>query len=133
MLKNCKFHHIGNAVKDIESVRQMYVKAGYEVSAIIEETTQRAKVAYAQKDGFPLMELLEPIDDKSHLNNILHRSGCGPYHICYSVENIQIAIEELKKERYLPLFKPVSGHGLGDALTVFLYNANIGLIQLVQI
>lgn len=133
MLINCKFHHIGNVVKDIETARGVYTTAGYDVSPVIEETTQRAKVSYARKDGFPLMELLEPIDDKSHLNNILRRSGCGPYHICYSVRDINKAIDELKNKKYMPLSKPVPGHGLGDALTVFLYHSAIGLIQLVQL
>lgn len=133
MLKNCNFHHIGNAVKNIEAAKEVFKNAGYSVSDTVFEETQRAKVAYARKQGFPLIELLEPIDEKSHLNNILNRSGCGPYHICYSVKNIYEAIEILKKEKYMPLSKPVPGHGLDDALTVFLYNTTIGLIQLVQL
>lgn len=133
MLIDCKFHHIGNVVKDIDAARCVFATAGYDVSPVIEETTQRAKVSYARKEGFPLMELLEPIDEESHLNNVLRRNGCGPYHICYSVKDIHKAIEELKNKKYMPLSKPVPGHGLEDALTVFLYHSTIGLVQLVQL
>ncbi|MDC3237190.1 VOC family protein [bacterium] len=132
MLKDCSFHHIGNAVQSIEAVTPLYIETGYKVSDSIIENTQRVRVAYATKEGFPRMELLEPLDEKSHLNNVLKRNGCGPYHICYAVKDIDKAVAELKTLKYVPLGKPVPGHGLDDALTVFLYNKHIGLVQLAQ-
>lgn len=133
MLKECTFHHIGIAVNSIEETAKYYEFAGYTISDIIIEPVQKVKVAYARKEGFPLMELLEPLNESSPIQNILKQRGCGPYHVCYQVSDINKAILELKGMKYMPLAKPVPGHGLDDALTVFLYQKQVGLIQLVEI
>lgn len=33
----------------------------------------------------------------------------------------------------MPLAKPIPGHGLDDALMVFMFKKNVGLVQLAQI
>lgn len=133
MLSYSTFHHIGVAVFELKITIPYYENAGYSISEIILEPVQRVKVAYAKKEGTLTIELLEPLDTSSPICSILKSKGCGPYHICYAVPNIQIAISDLKKDKFLPLARPVPGHGLNDALTVFLYNKNVGLIQLVEI
>lgn len=133
MILDSKFHHIGIAVISIQKAKPFYEKAGYTISDIIKEPKQKVNVAYASKEGCPLLELLEPLNDSSPICSIIKKQGCTPYHICYSVHDIDKAISELKQNGYILLEKPVPGHGLNDALVCFLYNKNIGLIQLVQL
>lgn len=133
MLKECKFHHIGIAVFNIEKTAIEYIDAGYTISEIIIEPVQKVKVAYAYKEGFPTIELLAPLNEKSPVCAVLKSRGVSPYHVCYAVSNIALAIQELKERKFMALARPVPGHGLNDALTVFMYKKDTGLIQLVEI
>ena len=111
MIKNARFHHIGFAVTDIEKIKPEYLAGGYAVSKTVIEPTQKVYVAYARKTGFPTIEFLQPIDETSPVSRILKKNGTTPYHICYAVDDIKEAMEELRSRKFLPLAKPVPGHG----------------------
>lgn len=132
MLENATFHHIGTAVASIDKVKPFYQSMGYTVSDTVIEPVQKVYVAYARKEGFPTVEMLEPLDETSPVQGILKKNGNIPYHMCYAVDNLSDAIAEMRKEGFRPLSKPVPGHGLDDALMVFLYNINYGLIQVME-
>ena len=132
MLENAIFHHIGTAVASIDKVKPFYISMGYSVSETVVEPVQKVYVAYARKEGCPTIEMLEPLDDSSPVKGILKKNGNIPYHTCYAVENLSETIAEMRKEGFRPLGKPVPGHGLDDALMVFLYHIHFGLIQLMQ-
>lgn len=132
MLENATFHHIGTAVVSIEKVKPFYLSMGYTVSDTVVEPVQKVYVAYARKDGYPTIEMLEPLDDTSPVKGILKKNGNTPYHICFAVDDLNATIIEMRKEGFRPLSKPVPGHGLNDALMVFLYNINYGLIQVME-
>lgn len=132
MLEDAKFHHIGFAVASIEKAKPFYLSAGYVVSEPVIEPVQKVRVAYARRDGFPTMELLEPLDDTAPVCKILAKNGNTPYHCCYEVPDIKATIVEARKEGFLPLGRPVPGHGLDDALMIFLYNKNVGLVQVME-
>ena len=70
----------------------------------------------------PLIELLAPIDEKSPVNKTLEKMGVSPYHCCYSVDNLDDAIVKLKKQKYIPLFKPVAACAMGNKKICFLFN-----------
>lgn len=132
MLSDAVFHHIGCAVSSIDKCKPFYISMGYEVSNTVVEPVQKVYVAYARKKGFPTIELLEPLDETSPVKGILKKNGNSPYHMCYAVDDLKETIEDMRKEGFRPLGKPVPGHGLDDALMVFLYNINFGLIQIMQ-
>lgn len=52
--------------------------------------------------------------------------------MCYCVEDIEEAVKELKKKRFLPLFRPVQAVALGNKKICFLFNREVGLIELVE-
>ena len=133
MLKNARFHHIGFAVKDIEKVKPEYEAGGYTISDTVIEPVQKVYVAYARRKGFPTVELLQPLNETSPVVKILEKNGTTPYHVCYAVDDIVEAMDELRKRKFLPLAKPVPGHGLDDALMVFMFKKDVGLVQLAQI
>lgn len=112
MLEDCRFHHIGYAVKDILLTAEYYLKVGWNISNIQEDTIQNTKIAFLSRDGFPLIELVAPIDDKSPIVKTLEKVGVTTYHICYEVDDIDIAVLNLKKQRFLPLFRPVEAIAL---------------------
>lgn len=132
MVTGLRFHHIGYAVKSLQKAKKCFEQLGYSIGEDLIVDTQDARVSYARKDGSPLIELLEPMSVNSPVQKILDVRG-GVYHICYAVEDIYEAIKQMQKERFILLAEPVVGHGLDDALTSFMYNRDIGLIQLAEI
>jgi methylmalonyl-CoA/ethylmalonyl-CoA epimerase len=132
MLENCRFHHIGYAVQDIMLTAEFYLSSGWELSDIYNDLIQNTRIAFLKREQFPLIELVAPIDDKSPVVNTLDKSGVSPYHICYEVDDITSAILELRKKKFIALFKPVPAIALDNKLICYLYNKSVGLIELVS-
>lgn len=132
MVTGLRFHHIGYAVKSLQKAKERFATLGYTLSDDLEVDTQDALVAYARKDGSPLVELLEPMSPNSPVQKMIDVRP-GVYHICFAVNDINASIEDLQKEKFVLLAEPVPGHGLDDALTSFLFHRDIGLIQLAEI
>ena len=132
MLDSFKFHHIGVAVKDIESTASVYEQGGYKRSAAIFDSIQNVDICWLTKEGMPIVELLAPVDEKSPVNKTLEKVGVSPYHCCYVVDDIDEAAAELKKQRYIMVSKPVEAVAFCGSRVCFLFNKNVGLIELVE-
>ena len=133
MLDNFRFHHIGYVTDSIDNTCKMYINTGYESTMVIEDTIQHVNICFLTKEGFPTIELIEPADEKSSVNKLLKKNGVSPYHICYEVEDINAAFEELiAAHGYTPLFRPVEAIALENRLISYLYHKSIGLIELVN-
>ena len=132
-----KYHHIGIAVFNIEETAPFYIMQGYSKSQTVYDPIQNVNICflfYLNNGGgqMPMIELIEPIDETSPVYKILQKSGVTPYHICYEVENISDTITELKREKFIPLSKPVEAVAMSNKKVCFLFNKNIGLIELVE-
>lgn len=132
MLPDFEFHHIGVATQDIEKTARYYLSAGFVMSDTVIDPIQKVKITFLSKDGMPRIELLEPAADDSPVTKILQKSGTGPYHFCYEVINMNEAIKQLKNKRFLPLFKPVQAIALENRYICFLYNTDVGLIEILE-
>lgn len=124
--------HIGYAVSDIEKAARYYQAAGWVLSEVFEERVQNTRIAFLRKDGFPTIELVSPLEGKSPVDNILKQVGNSTYHICYVVEDIEQAVEDLYEEDFKPLFFPVESVAMENRKICYLYNIQVGLIELVQ-
>lgn len=132
MLSTMKFHHIGVAVKSISATATVYVAGGYQQSETLFDPEQNVNICWLTKEGMPVVELLEPVDDTSPVNNTLKKNGVTPYHTCYIVDDIEQAVGELKKMKYVVVSKPVEAVAIHGCKVCFLYNKNVGLIELVE-
>ena len=133
MLPNFKFHHIGYVTNNIEKTSTIYLLAGYKASEIITDAIQQVNVRFLTKDGNPMIELIEPVDEFSSVNKILKKNGVAPYHVCYEVEDIFITFDKLCKMNFIPLFRPIEAVALGKRLICYLYKKEIGYIELLNI
>lgn len=124
--------HIGYAVNDIAETANYYINAGWTMSEIFEEKVQNTRIAFLKKEGFTTIELVAPLEGKSPVDNILAQSGCAPYHICYVVDDIEKAVEDLYEEDFKPLFFPVESVAMDNKKICYLYNLKVGLIELVN-
>jgi len=133
MLPDFRFHHIGIATDSIKNTAQHYIAADYIASDTIYDPIQKVYIAFLQKNGMPLIELVEPnMEHNSPVSKIIEKSGVSPYHICYEVENIENAIEELKKKKYLLLARPAAAVAINNRKICFLFNKEVGLIELLD-
>jgi len=133
MLEEFKFHHIGVVTDSIEATSEYYKDAGFTVQDIVYDSIQNTNICFLAKEGFPMTELIEPVTDTSPVANILRKNGVSPYHFCYEVENIYESVGKLKNMDFILLNKPVHAAALRNRLICFLFNKNIGLIELVQL
>ena len=134
MLLDFKFHHIGIATHNIVDTEKYYTDAGYTASEIIYAPVQNVSICFLRKEEQPLIELLAPptADNESPVSKIIKKSGVSPYHICYEVNDIETALLKLKKKKYLPLSSPVNAVAFDNRQILFLYNKDVGLIELVE-
>ena len=100
--------HIGYAVREIQETAAPYVAAGWELSNVYEEKVQHAKIAFLRKEGMTTIELVSPLEGESPVDKFLDNGGVQPYHICYVVEDMWGALEDLHQEGFMPLFMPVA-------------------------
>lgn len=132
MLPDFKFHHIGIAVFNIEDTAQYYIDAGYEKTETVIDKIQNVKICFLKKNDMPMLELLAPVDEKSPVCRILEKLGVSPYHCCYSVDDIENAIVRLKKKKFIPIIKPIEACAINGKRVCFLFNKQIGLIEVVE-
>lgn len=127
-------NHIGYAVRDIQKTAHYYLDAGWQLSEIYEEEVQQAKIAFLTKDGFPKIELVAPLKEgePSPVDTYLQKIGCCTYHVCYDVDDIDEAVEDLFDEGFKPLFEPVESIAMDNHQICYLYHLQIGLIELVS-
>ena len=122
MLESMNFHHIGVATDSIEKTAEYYLEVGYKMSDIIFDPIQKVNITFLSKKSMPMIELLEPASDDSPVSNILMKSGVSPYHMCYQVKDIDLAISELKNKKYISLSKPIEAIALSMKRICFLFN-----------
>lgn len=127
-----KFHHLGVAVKSIEKTAEVYVSAGYNCSTTTFDPVQKVNICWLQKEGMPLIELLEPIDATSPVSKTIEKNGVCPYHICYIVDDLGQSILDLRKKKYIIVVPPVKAPAISNCRISFLFNRNVGVIELVE-
>lgn len=128
-----KFHHIGIACYDIEKSAQFYISQGYSKTATVYDTIQNVNICFCEKiGGETCVELISPNDDTSPVCKNLQKNGVSPYHICYETDNLEETVLELKKQKFLMVSKPVPAVAFESRRVCFLFNKDVGLIELVE-
>jgi len=130
-----EIEHIGYAVADIDKSLQKFLELGYTVnSKLFEDNARGIKIIFV-KNGAYRVELIAPNKENSPVDSILSKNGCSPYHICYRVDDIDQSVKELKTKGYV-VIKPkslaIAFSENTDKNVVFLYNKNMGLVELVE-
>lgn len=110
-----RLHHIGVAVKSIERALSTYVGVfGFrQVTESLEVRSERVRVCFVAAPSGILIELVEGVDEDSPVAEVLRRPGAGPYHLCYSVDDLDGAIRKLRDQHCFLLRRferPAYGH-----------------------
>lgn len=128
-----KFHHIGYATKSIDKSLTFFVNIGYSASIVYIDDIQKVKICTLNNEFGPIIELVEGLDKKeSPVSNYIEKIGVTAYHICYLVSDIEAAISKMKQNKFVLLFHPVSAKAFSGRKICYLFNQNVGLIELLE-
>jgi methylmalonyl-CoA/ethylmalonyl-CoA epimerase len=130
-----KFHHVGYAVADIDRYLNDFLLplfAPARVSPVYEDPIQRVRVLFAEVSPGTLIELVEPLDEESPVTRFLGDARGGLYHLCYEVEDLDVAVKRFRKHRCLPLAPAAPAVAFGGRRIVFLMTPQRDLIELVE-
>lgn len=127
-----KIHHIGYLVKKVDKGIQTFESLGYEKkSEILYDENRKIDICFLEKDGY-LIELVSPKDRSSVVYNLLKQYKNSPYHICYETDDFEEDMMELEMNGYVKVDNPCPAPAIDGKRVVFLLNAAIGLIELVE-
>lgn len=133
MSDNMKINHIGYAVKRIDRALTSFEKLGFTFEPIIDDTDRNIKIAFGEKDGYRI-ELVCPLDKEkvSPVDSYLNSIGSTPYHICYSSNDLDAEVDNLKKQGLKVIIEPKKAVAFQGRRVVFLMNLGFGLIEIVE-
>jgi methylmalonyl-CoA/ethylmalonyl-CoA epimerase len=128
------YHHVGIAVKDLESAIPAYKDLfGYELtSGPFNDPIQKVSVCFLSRgEGDPAIELVAPLGPDSPIRRTLKQGG-GTYHICYQVPDIHAAIEHMVGLGSMLLSGPVPAVAFEMREIAWLMTDVYLLVELVQ-
>jgi methylmalonyl-CoA/ethylmalonyl-CoA epimerase len=134
--KMVSVNHIAIAVRNIEDAEKLYESAlGLKVAhrEVVEEQGVRASMLETAA-GDTTIELLEPIGKHSPIHKFLEKRGEGIHHICFKVDDIESALERLKKQG-IRLINEAPRPGVDGTRVAFLHPKALNgvLIELAEL
>ena len=136
-----RFNHMGVAVADIEKALPVYEQLfGYQVlSGPFDDAQQQARVVFIgrpgsfkdQVAGDFVLELIAPLDEKSHVARLLSKGG-GAYHVCYEVDNVEQTLADLRDKSCLIVSNPVPAVAYAGRRIAWFYTPTQQLVELVE-
>jgi methylmalonyl-CoA/ethylmalonyl-CoA epimerase len=92
-----RLNHVAIAVRDIAKAAEVYRKTlGAEVSAAVPQPAHGVTTVFVNLPNTKI-ELLEPLGENSPIAKFLERNADGGiHHLCYEVDNIVAARDQLK-------------------------------------
>ena len=125
-------HHIGYLVKDMQKAINRFKRLGFCVDGDKVFDEYRGIDILFMVNGRYRIELVTPVTETSIVANTIKKLGNTPYHICYYCDNIEETVELLRTERFVQTGVAAPAPAIDGHRVCFLYNASIGLIELVE-
>lgn len=128
-----RVHHYGFATRSIDKSVQAFTSIGYQVtSEKIFDPLQGVNLLFLKNENDHWIELVEAAQEDNPVSKILSKSGNSIYHICYEVEDLEKKILELKKLKFIQVLPPTPAIAFQNRRISFLYNPQLGLIELLE-
>jgi len=133
VLAGLKFHHVGCAVRDMEKAVAFYSETlgCKRVTEPVSVPSQNVRVCFVQLAPGALLELVEGLEGESPVDQLIEKTGGGPYHLCFEVSDLDAAIKALRKKRCFPLTR-FEQHVEGLSRFAFLLTPDRHLFELCE-
>ena len=129
---NMKIHHLGYAVKSLNSSIKEFVKLGFSKKGkkIVDED-RKVVIQFVELDEYSI-ELIAPLNDASPVTRIVEKCGDTPYHMCFVVRDIHKEIERRVKDNYLIIEQPENAPAINGKKVAFLFKKGIGVVEFIE-
>ncbi len=105
-----KVDHVGILVRDTQAALEFFcARLGLEITDIDEPGVPPVRLTYLACGDIAL-QLVEPLDATHDLARQLERDGEGLHHICFAVDDVSAAVQELSEAG---VSRPPLGSGRG--------------------
>jgi methylmalonyl-CoA/ethylmalonyl-CoA epimerase len=135
MLLDLTFDHLGVAVPDLDRAVSFYEQFfGYRMlSERFDDPTQRARVCFVGtgRPGDLVIEIVAPLGEDSPVGKMLSK-GTAAYHACYSVADIEQALDVARAQGCVLVAPPVPAVAFGGRRIAWFYTPTRQLIELVE-
>jgi methylmalonyl-CoA/ethylmalonyl-CoA epimerase len=127
-----KLHHYGLATQNLTRTAELFRSLGYHVNEPVFDPIQRVEACFASLTSECPIELICDSGAGGPTSGFISKVGSGLYHICYEVGDMEETIELLRRKHFLLKQKPVEATAFGGKRIAWLYNRDIGLIELLE-
>lgn len=130
-----RVHHIGYLVSDISLALKEFILLGFSQIGEIDKDTSRGCYGIFLTNSDYVVELIQPIDEKSPFFGLKKRFKNSPYHLCFETNDMQTTLNELcTREGGCMLFLPPQAAPViaVGAQVAFLISPHIGIIEIVD-
>jgi methylmalonyl-CoA/ethylmalonyl-CoA epimerase len=131
-----KLLHVGVAVPSLaptaESLATLF---GYKVvSGPFDDPIQKVTVNFLAQSAEDVaeIELIAPLSDDSPIKSMLAKGGGAAYHLCLETNDIDKALEHVKKNGCIVVAAPVPAVAFGGRRIAWIYTKARQLFELVE-
>ena len=129
-----KLHHIGVVVFSVKESGELYAEhLGMRALAPpVHDPLQRVIVQFWAQEGCSIsIELIEPVGDDSPVAGFLGKGG-GLAHLCYEVEDLEMALEDARQKGAIVISGPVPAAAFQQRRIAFVILRGIGVTEFVE-
>lgn len=125
--------HICFAVRNLnDGIAYWESVFGYrQMTSIVENSLQKVKVTFLNKEDSITIKLIEPLESNKTLLNFVHNGG-GFHHICFKCSNLEEKVTELSGKGLITLVQPQSGEAFNNHNIAFMLAKNGLNIELID-
>lgn len=130
-----RIDHVAIIVRNIEQALVFYRDTlGITPSEVKEVPSEQVRIAFLPMGGpgGSEIELIEPTTADSSLTKFLEKRGEGMHHICLEVENIEVALQEMREKGAAVLDKEPRVAAEGRAIFLHPKGTNGVLLELLE-
>lgn len=118
-MKLRRIEHLGIAVRDVEKALAVW-HGLLDLPVTDREVLEDLKLKVAKVGvGESVLELLEPLPGEEVISKFLESRGEGLHHVCFEVDDVAAATEEIRAKGYDPVW-PAPRRGAGGRWVNFL-------------
>ena len=127
-------NHVGVAVPDIQEAMDTYrtLYGATDITEPFDMPAQGVKVCFVNLPNSQI-ELIEPLNEESPIHNFIQKNPKGgQHHVCFEVDDINVAVTEMKSRGATVLGEPrIGAHG---TMIIFIHpkNSNGVLVELME-
>jgi catechol 2,3-dioxygenase-like lactoylglutathione lyase family enzyme len=128
-----RIDHLAVTTADLNATLEMYLSMpGARLDrGPGDNVPQGVRFAFVKMPEFGQIEILSPLHNESPIAMHVSKKP-GPYHLCYAVRNMELAIEAAAGFGAKLLSRPAADVAFDGRRVAFLYHPNIGLFELVD-